>query len=118
MTDHAYPIAPGPLPAQGGDSACSTLMRLAVLGGLVGASTAAAANLRQVQSGALEAGPALSDTARSALIGAAAMAVGGAVAGAVAEQGLLRLGLMLAVGTGVVYGLDQWSREGRGGGHE
>jgi hypothetical protein len=93
-------------------------MRLAVLGGLVGASTAAAANLRQVQSGALEAGPALSDTARSALIGAAAMAVGGAVAGAVAEQGLLRLGLMLAVGTGVVYGLDQWSREGRGGGHE
>lgn len=95
------------------DTACSTLAGLAVLGGLVAGSTAAAANQRQVRAGTLETGLALIDTARTATIGAAATAVAGAVAGAVAQQGLLRLGLMLAVGTAVVYGLDQWGRDNR-----
>lgn len=95
----------------GADTACSTLAGLAVLGGLVAGTTAAAANLRQVRTGALDTGPALIATARTATIGAAATAVAGAVAGAVAQQGLLRLGLMLAVGTAVVYGLEQWGRD-------
>lgn len=95
------------------DTACSTLVGLALLGGLVAGSTAAAANLRQVRAGTIQTGPALIATARTATIGAAATAVAGAVAGAVAQQGLLRLGLMLAVGTTVAYGLDQWGREGR-----
>jgi len=115
-----YPVAVEPLhqePQTGADTACSTLVRLAALGGLVGGSAAAAANLRRVQAGELDATPALTATARSAVVGAAATAIAGAVAGAVAEQGLLRLGLMFAVGAGVVYGLDHWAREGQGADH-
>lgn len=112
-----YPLAVEPLHHEsqiGADTACSTLVRLAALGGLVGGSAAAAANLRRVQAGDLDTVPALAATARSAVVGAAATAIAGAVAGAVAEQGLLRLGLMFAVGAGVVYGLDHWAREGQG----
>lgn len=97
-------------PSPSADTACSTLAGLAVLGGLVAGSTAASNNLRQVRAGTLDTGPALTATVRTATIGAAATAVAGAVAGAVTQQGLLRLGLMLAVGTAVAYGLDQWSR--------
>lgn len=119
MSDHiyspAYPLAApyDPAAARGHttDTGCSTLLRLALLGGLIGGSAAAAANLRRAQDGDLSTGPALAATARSAAIGAAATAAAGAVAGAVADQGLLRLGLMFAVGTAVVYGLDQWGRD-------
>lgn len=97
----------------GADAACSTLANLAVLGGLVAGSTAAAANLRQIQAGAIDTGPALVAAARAATIGAAATAAAGALAGTLAQQGLLRLGLMLAVGTAVTYGLDQWGRGDR-----
>ena len=122
MSDHPYPIAypqvltPDALSiqARNADTACSTLVRLAAVGGLIAGSAAAAANLRRTRSGELEAGPAIVATARSAAIGATATAVAGAVAGAVAEQGLLRLGLMFAVGTAVIYGLDQWGGAGQG----
>ncbi len=111
--DQTYPMAmayPAEAYAQSSDTACSTLLRMALLGGVIGGSAAAAANLQRSRDGELRAGQALVATARTAAIAAAATATAGAVAGAVAEQGLLRLALMFAVGTGVVYGLDQWGR--------
>ncbi len=104
-------VNPGALAMPGGsaDTACSSLVRMAALGGLIAGSAAAAANLRRAGAGELEAGPAIVATARSAAIRAVATAAAGAVAGALAEQGLVRLGLMFAVGTAVVYGLDQWA---------
>jgi len=109
----AYPVAavyPAQTHTQSADMACSNLLRMALLGGVIGGSAAAAANLQRSRDGELRAGQALAATARSAAIAAAATATAGAVAAAVAEQGLFRLALMFAVGTGVVYGLDQWGR--------
>lgn len=109
----AYPVtwqAAVPAP-RAADTACSSLLRLATMGAVIAGSAAAAANLRRVSAGEALPASAVTDTARSAAIGAAATAAAGAVAGVVADQGLLRLGLMFAVGTAVVYGLEQWSRE-------
>jgi hypothetical protein len=125
MTDHIYydpyPASRQPAPpvVSGGypDTACASLIRLATLGAVVGGTAAAAANLRRLRAGDLQAGEVIAATAGSAAVGAAATAVAGAVAGAVAEQGALRLGLMFAVGTGVAYGLDGWLRRGREAGH-
>ena len=75
---------------------------------------AAAANVRRSKTGELAPGPALAATARAAAIRAVATAAAGAVAGTLAEQGPVRLGLMFAVGTAVVYGLDQWGSDAQG----
>ncbi|AGA91593.1 hypothetical protein Thimo_2896 [Thioflavicoccus mobilis 8321] len=91
------------------DTLCSSLTRLAALGALVAGSAAAATNLNRAQAQEIEPGEAFAATARSAAVGAIATALGGALAGTVAEQGLLRLGLMFAVGTGTAYALDRWS---------
>jgi hypothetical protein len=125
MSDHTYynlyPAAyqPAPPVVSGGspDTACASLIRLATLGAVVGGTAAAAANLRRLRAGDLQAGAVIAATARSAAVGAAATAVAGAVAGTVAEQGALRLALMFAVGTGVAYGLDGWLRHGREADH-
>lgn len=118
MSDHLPVYPPTYLPIQSLDArphpetidtACSALVRLGLLGGLVAGSAAAATNLRHFRDGEVQSGSALVSTARSAAIGAAATATAGAVAGALAEQGLVRLGLMFAVGTAVVYAFDQWS---------
>lgn len=103
-----YPAASVP---RASDTACSSLLRFATMGAVIGGSAAAAANLRRVSDGETLPASALAATARSAVIGAAATAAAGAVAGVIADQGLLRLGLMFAVGTAVVYGLDQWTRD-------
>lgn len=127
MTDRYYPQVSSPayLPvhspdarshpeavrAQAADTTCSTSIRLGLLGGLIAGSAAAATNLRRARDGEVQTGPALAATARSAAIGAAATATAGAVAGALTEQGLMRLGIMFAVGTAVVYGFNQWGRK-------
>ena len=108
MSDtYLYPAAPmvyPPVP----ENQCSTLVRLAAVGAVVGGTAAAASNLQAVRASRIDAGQAVIDTGRAALATAVATAVGGAAAGAVAEQGLMRLGVMFAAGTAVMYGLNRW----------
>ncbi|GAB6039608.1 hypothetical protein [Endothiovibrio diazotrophicus] len=109
---YTYPAAPT-YPSE--ENQCSTLVRLATLGAVVGGAAAAASNLRALRAERVEAGQAVIDTARTALATAVASAVGGAAAGVVAEQGVVRLGMMFAAGTAVMYGLG---RRMEGGGDE
>jgi hypothetical protein len=104
MTDPAlipYPAhrpvsAPSPRPAQ---DSCQALVRLATIGAVVGASAAAARQIRRVQG--LEATPvqALIDTGKAAVITGAA--------GAVANEGITRLAVLFATGTAVMYGVQR-----------
>lgn len=111
MSDYPVVFYPAAAPAvpvpRAADSACSTLIQLAAIGAVIGASAAAGANIRRVQRAEVDAGMALADTARAAAASAAATAVAGAVASAVAGQGLLRLGVLFAAGTAVMYGLQR-----------
>jgi hypothetical protein len=93
-----------------GGSDCATLVKLATLGAVVGGSVAAATNLQRVQSGHLKAPDAVTETGKTAITAAVATAVGGAAASSIAEQGLMRLGIMFAAGTLALYGLQRWSQ--------
>lgn len=95
-------------PASGTD--CATLVKLATLGAVVGGSVAAATNLQRIQSGSLTATAAAAETGKTAITAAVATAIGGAAASSIAEQGLLRLGIMFAAGTLALYGLQRWSQ--------
>lgn len=88
---------------------CATLVKLATLGAVVGGSVAAAANLQRVQVGDLTTTDAVAETAKTAITAAVATAIGGAAASSIAEQGLMRLGIMFAAGTLALYGLQRWS---------
>jgi hypothetical protein len=90
----------------GGDT-CATLLQMAAMGAVVGASAAAGANILRVQRDEIGAGEAIADTGRAAAAAAAATAVAGAAASAVASQGLGRLAVLLATGTAVMYGLQR-----------
>ncbi len=105
----AYPAVP---PAPGyavADNSCSTLVRLATVGAIVGGSAAAASNLARMQRAEITVNQVLADTTKTAVSSALATAVAGAVAGAVAEQGLVRLGVMFATGAAVLYALERRS---------
>jgi hypothetical protein len=107
-----YHLAPMPTYPQtsAGGSDCATLVKLATLGAVVGGSVAAAANLQRVQLGDLTATNAMAETGKTAITAAVATAVGGAAASSIAEQGLMRLGIMFAAGTLALYGLQRWSQ--------
>ncbi|MFB1488467.1 MULTISPECIES: hypothetical protein [unclassified Thiocapsa] len=96
--------------ASTGGSDCATLVKLATLGAVVGGSVAAATNLQRVQSGDLTATHAVAETGKTAITAAVATAIGGAAATSIAEQGLIRLGIMFAAGTLALYGLQRWSQ--------
>jgi hypothetical protein len=114
MSDYyQYPMAyPGAAPTasyQAADNRCSTLVRLATVGAVVGGSAAAAANLARMQHQEINVNQMLASTAKTTVSSALATAVAGAVAGAVAEQGLVRLGVMFATGAAVLYGIERSS---------
>lgn len=94
------------------DGRCVSLARLAALGAVVGGAVAAASNLGRLRRAEIQLDEALAETAKTAVSSALATAVAGAAAGVVAEQGLVRLGVMLATGTAVLYGVEQWSAQG------
>jgi len=118
MSDpYPYPVSySGAAPASPygpADNRCSTLVRLATVGAVVGGSAAAASNLADMRRGTVTVNQALAKTTRTAVSSALATTVAGAVAGAVAEQGLARLGVMFVTGAAVLYGIERWSeREG------
>lgn len=128
MSEHyltpAMPVYPSPMlntPQVGAqrmnDGACSTLISLATLGAVVGASAAAGANISRVQRAEITAVEALRDTGKAALAGAAATAVAGAAANAVATEGATRLAVLFAAGTAVMYGIQRrWGVEDGDGG--
>lgn len=107
LTDRHFP-ASGPAPADG----CSALAQLALLGAVIGGSAAAGANIRRLQRQEVDTAGALADTGRAALASAAASAVAGAAASAVRQQGLLRLGVLFASGTAVMYGIQRYLERG------
>jgi hypothetical protein len=98
----AYPVA------RSSSDGCSALAQLAVIGAVIGGSAAAGANIRRLQRHEINAAGALADTGRAALATAAASAVAGAAASAVGQQGLLRLGVLFASGTAVMYGIQRY----------
>ncbi len=91
---------------------CSALAQLALLGAVIGGSAAAGANIRRLQRQEADTAGALADTGRAALATAAATAVAGAAASAVRQQGLLRLGVLFASGTAVMYGIQRYLEGG------
>ncbi len=94
----------GPMPSD----SCGALAQLALLGAVIGGSAAAGANIRRLQREEIDAAGALADTGRAALATAAASAVAGAAASAVRQQGLVRLGVLFASGTAVMYGIQRY----------
>jgi hypothetical protein len=102
--------APVPAPAQAPASAdgCAAIAQLALVGAVIGGSAAAGANIRRLQRQEVAVAGALADTGRAALATAAASAVAGAAASAVGQQGLLRLGVLFASGTAVMYGIQRY----------
>ncbi len=88
-------------------NACSTLLGLATVGAVVGASAAGGVNILRVQREELTPAEALRDTGKAALAGAAATAIAGAAATAVSNQGLTRLAVLFATGTAVMYGIQR-----------
>ncbi|WP_296704083.1 hypothetical protein [Thiocapsa sp. UBA6158] len=117
MSDHGLVQIPAQSASRAGGADCATLVRLATLGAVVGGSVAAASNLQRVESGDLTATAAVAETGKTAITAAVATAIGGAAASSVAEQGLMRLGIMFAAGTLALYGLQRWA-EARGDSHE
>jgi hypothetical protein len=113
----APPLYQGVAPHMAGDaSLCSTLVSLATIGAVVGASAAGGANLLRVQREEITSTAALRETGRAALAGAAATAIAGAAASAIASQGLTRMAVLFATGTAVMYGLQRhWASEGESG---
>lgn len=109
--DYRYPYPHGQVPyaiEPVGDNRCSSLVRLAALGAVVGGAVAAASNVGRLQRAEIDINRVLLDTAKTAAASAVATAVAGAAANAVAEQGLTRLGVMFAAGAAVLYGIDRW----------
>jgi len=104
-----YPAVVPSAPYGAADNRCSTLVRLATVGAVVGGSAAAASNLAQMQRGTITVNQALANTSKTAVSSALATTIAGAVAGAVAEQGFARLGVMFATGAAVLYGIERWS---------
>jgi len=106
----AQPHAPYPQQPQPGRTTgdtCAALLQLAATGAVVGASAAGGANILRVQRHEIGAGEALLDTGRAAAAAGIATAVAGAAASAVANQGVARLGVLLAAGTAVMYSLQR-----------
>ncbi len=116
MSEHQYPGAYYPstgsrLPATPNDT-CRSLLQLATIGAVVGASAAAGANIRRMQRDEITGVEALVDTGRAAVTAAAASAIAGATATAVSNEGLARLGILLAAGTAVSYAIQRrWAEE-------
>lgn len=103
-----YPSGTRPVSyhAPGGD-ACANLVQLATLGAVVGASTAAAKAIGQIQQGEIDTQQALAHTARAALTAATTTAIAGAAANAVGHHGLARLGVLFLAGTALMYGIEK-----------
>lgn len=99
-------------PAWSVNSDCASLMRLATLGAVIGGSVAAARQIEQVQAGEQLPSAALVATGKAAVMAGVATAAGGAVASSLAEQGVLRLGILFLAGSAVLYGLRNWSHTG------
>lgn len=94
------------------DGTCTTLLQLATIGAVVGASAAAGANIRRAQREEITAAEALVDTGRAAVTAAAASAIAGAAATAVSNEGLTRLGILFAAGTAASYAIQRrWTEE-------
>ncbi len=106
MSDPYYTPYP-PAAADG----CAAVMQLATLGAVVGGSVALARELHAVQSGHTTLGPALWESGRTAVASAVATATAGALANTVTEQGVARLGVMLASGAALLYGFHHWTQQ-------
>lgn len=116
MGEHPYPVAyyppqGNPMRATSGNT-CTAVLQLATIGAVVGASTAAGTNIRRMQRDELTAVEALVDTGQAAVTAAAASAIAGAVATAVSNEGLTRLGILLAAGTAASYAIRRRWAEG------
>ena len=101
------PYSQQPQASRSSGDTCAALLQLAVTGAVVGASAAAGANILRVQRQEISAGEAIADTGRAAAAAGVATAVAGAAASTIANQGLARLGVLLAAGTAVMYGLQR-----------
>jgi len=115
MSEH-YPIAycqpPDSRTCSTTDGTCTSLLQLATIGAVVGASAAAGANIRRVQRDEITTVEALVDTGRAAVTAAAASAIAGAAAAAVSNEGLTRLGILFAAGTAVSYAIQRrWAED-------
>ncbi|NBC47553.1 MAG: hypothetical protein GVY22_06105 [Gammaproteobacteria bacterium] len=112
----AVPYAPAlptvPQPAPPAADGCASLAQLALLGAVIGGSAAAGANIRRLQRQEVDTLGAFADTGRAALATATASAVAGAAASAVSGQGLVRLGVLFASGTAVMYGIQRYLERG------
>lgn len=104
--EYGYP-EPMQQTAVQGTGICTTLVSLATIGAVVGASAAAGGNIVRVQREELTARAALADTGKAAVAGAAATAVAGLAASAVANEGLARIAVLFATGTAVMYGIQR-----------
>lgn len=94
------------------NTTCNTVIQLAALGAVVGASAAAGANIRRLQRAETTAGEALIYTGRAAVTAAAASAIAGAAAAAISNEGLTRLGVLFVAGTAVSYAIQRrWAEE-------
>lgn len=113
MSGRELTVVALPSPAAEPATTCGSLARLAVLGAVLGGSASGAAALRASDRDGDRDGRELArEVAKGGAAGAAAAVAAGAVAGVVARDGLLHLGVMFAVGAGVMYALQPSLRAG------
>jgi hypothetical protein len=111
MSYNTYPQYQGTAPAQqqhdGRSMSASTnrnsVVAMGLIGAMVGASAAAAGNIRKVRQGEMNNGEAVSGTVREAAGAGLATAAGAAVADNVGNNTLLSTVVLLAVATGAKY---------------
>ena len=100
---------PYPTPRPSSACTCDALIQLALIGGVVGAATAAGRSLQRLQQGEITAGGAVTDTGRAAVTTAAVAGLAGAAATAVSNEGVTRLAVLFLAGAAVMYGVERWS---------
>jgi hypothetical protein len=98
---------PGPHPS--GACTCDALLQLALIGGVVGAATAAGQGIQRVRRSEITAGEAMAHTGRAAMTTAAVAGLAGAAASAVGNEGVTRLAVLFLAGAAVMYGIERWS---------
>ncbi len=105
-----YPVTyQAACPQPENESACSSLIRLAVMGGVIGGAVAAGNNINKLRDGRVNISAIATNIGRGAVSGAVATSVAGAAAGIVAEHGLTRLGVMFVAGTAAIYMIESAS---------
>ncbi|MCW2306959.1 hypothetical protein [Rhodobium gokarnense] len=100
------PAVPYPAPQPASGDVCADLVRLALMGAVVGGSIAAASGLRKVRRGEIQQWDMTLETTRGAVLAGAATAISGVAARAVTDEGIARLGMLFAGGVAAYYGLE------------